>query len=152
MTGMPAVVGDLLPVEGDGRTVTVEQVQALQAAIMALPQVDVPVSHLFADGLYGRRIDIPAGTTLTGCLHASQHIAILLAGEVTIWMAGAMRRVSAPQFFVSEPGTKRAIHAHTDATFATVHACEAKTVEDAEAVLITPEPGLVSQRNTPCHS
>ncbi len=44
---------------------TREAILTLEAQLSALPQVDIPVIHRFAGGIYAREITIPAGVALT---------------------------------------------------------------------------------------
>jgi hypothetical protein len=50
------------------------KVEALEDEIAKLPQVDCPVRHYFAPGLYAREMTIPAGVTLTGAVHKTEHL------------------------------------------------------------------------------
>jgi hypothetical protein len=98
------------------------QLYALQAAIGDLPPVDFPLQHVFAPGVYARTIFIPAGSVLVGKIHKHKHVNILSQGEVTVVTeAGGTEKLVGPLTMVSEPGTKRAVFAHTDTTWTTIH-------------------------------
>lgn len=99
---------------------------------------DLPVFHHFAPGVYSRELHIPAGTVLTGKTHAHAHMNFLMAGEITVWVDGRMRRLAAPYAFVSQPGTKRVGYAHTDTIWVTVHATEETDLARIEAEVIAP--------------
>jgi len=100
---------------------------AMQQAIDdgEIAKVDAPLEHYFAAGLYGRRIFVPAGTTVVTKVHKVQHIAIALKGTCTVIdQDGKKSIVSAPSVFITEPGTQRAIFCHDDVEWITVHASE----------------------------
>lgn len=89
----------------------------------ALPKIDAPLEHYFASGLYGRRIYVPAGSAVVTKIHMVQHIAIAIKGTCTVFAQdGSKTIVSAPDVFITEPGTQRAIYCHDDVEWITVHA------------------------------
>jgi hypothetical protein len=89
--------------------------------------------------MYVRELFRPAGTTIVGKVHKKEHFYIVMCGEVTIVGDGLRQRVSGPKVFVSRPGTKRAVYAHTDATCMTVHRTDCKDIAMIEAELIEPD-------------
>ena len=92
-----------------------------------------PVDHYHADGLYGRRIYVPAGTTVITKVHLTQHITVALKGTCTVFdEKGHRKTVSAPNVFVTEKGTCRAVYCHDDVEWLTVHSCELKTITEIE--------------------
>jgi quercetin dioxygenase-like cupin family protein len=108
---------------------------AMQQAIDdgEIDKVDAPLEHYFAAGLYGRRIFVPAGTTVVTKVHKVQHIAIALKGTCTVIdQDGKKSIVSAPSVFITEPGTQRAIFCHDDVEWITVHASESNDVQVIE--------------------
>jgi quercetin dioxygenase-like cupin family protein len=108
---------------------------AMQQAIDdgEIAKVDAPLEHYFAAGLYGRRIFVPAGTTVVTKVHKVQHIAIALKGTCTVIdQDGKKSIVSAPSVFITEPGTQRAIFCHDDVEWITVHASESNDVQVIE--------------------
>ena len=60
------------------------RVARLETALNALPQVDCPVRHYFAPGLFAREITIPAGTCLVGAVHKTENLAVLSAGRLRL--------------------------------------------------------------------
>ncbi len=115
---------------------------AMQQAIDdgEIAKVDAPLEHYFAAGLYGRRIFVPAGTTVVTKVHKVQHIAIALKGTCTVIdQDGKKSIVSAPSVFITEPGTQRAIFCHDDVEYINAYLealCKAvydtfETIEDS---------------------
>jgi len=99
-----------------------QQLYALQEAIGDLPEVDCPLQHTFAPGLYIRTIFIPAGTLIAGKIHKHTHGNVLSMGEVlVITEEGGLERLCGPMTMVSAAGTKRAVRALTDVVWTTMH-------------------------------
>ena len=111
---------------------------AMDAAKAAgtLPEGYSETSHYHADGLYGRKTFVPAGSTLITVVHKAQHITLALKGIATVVdEEGNRKDVFAPAVFITEPGTQRAVYAHTDVEWMTVHACEEQDVLTIEKFL-----------------
>jgi hypothetical protein len=94
------------------------------------------VREFQAPGLYIRELFVPAGTIATGKIHKVGHVNIISKGLVTV--LGEGKRIKAPYTFVSPPGTKKAIFAHTDTLWTTVHATEETDLAKIEEALIAP--------------
>lgn len=115
----------------------VSRIMALEQAMMGMRTIELPLEHWFPAGLYARKIFMPAGTTLTSKVHKSEHLSIIMQGDVTVYSEdGSTKRLQAPQIFITYPGTKRALHIHEDTVWLTVHACGARAVDDAERELV----------------
>jgi len=56
----------------------------LEAELLKLPQVDMPVDHDFCNGLYARTMHIPAGTILTGAVHREESFFLVRKGELIV--------------------------------------------------------------------
>lgn len=103
-------------------------IAALEASMLADPakqlSIDAMTRHLFASGVYCREMRIPAGATVVGKIHKTEHLAILLQGRVMIATEGEAeaRELVAPQVMVSAPGIKRVAHALTETVWLAVHA------------------------------
>jgi hypothetical protein len=101
----------------------------LEAELLKLPQVEMPVDHDFCNGLYARTMHIPAGTVLTGAVHKDESFSAKVG----------------PGFMsVTKPHTKRAGVALTDVEVTTFHAnptneTDPKTIWDMYTV---PAPAL----------
>ena len=118
---------------------TLGQIQALEALLAPMPQVEIPVEHLFADGMYARKITIPAGTVLTGKVHRTDHINVMLSGDIEVWTEQGMKRLVGPQVFVAKAGTKRVGRTFADTVWITFHASKETDLLALEAELIEPE-------------
>lgn len=100
-------------------------------------RVEPPLEHYHTDDLYGRRIFVPGGTVVITKVHKKEHITIALRGHCTVIDGkGHRTEVIAPMVFVTKPGTRRAVYAHNDVEWLTVHACEIQGLENIEASLV----------------
>jgi quercetin dioxygenase-like cupin family protein len=111
-----------------------ERLERLTGALQALAETYEPaLMHYKAEGLYGRRIYVPAGFCVPTRVHKQEHFTVALTGEC--WVVdeqGSRFKVVAPAVFVSPPGTQRACLAVTDVQWLTVHAVAA--VDDVSAM------------------
>lgn len=122
------------------RAPTRADVERLQGEMTKLPQVELLTRHYFADGMYCRELFRPAGTTIVGKVHKREHFYIVCSGKITIVGEGYRQTVEGPRIFVSEPGTKRAVYAHTDATCITVHRTASRDLNEIEKELVEHDP------------
>lgn len=93
----------------------------LEAELLKLPQVDMPVEHEFCSGLYARTMRIPAGTVLTGAVHAGECFMVVRSGDIVITTDSGAREFTSGDIVKSKAGTKRAGVALTDAVLTTFH-------------------------------
>lgn len=110
----------------------------LQNAMLAIPEshVEPELNHYFAPGMYGREMTIDAGVTIVGKIHKHAHINIISKGIIDVVTEFGTARYKAPYTFVSEPGTKRCVHAVTDTIWTTIHATESNDLEEIEKEVI----------------
>lgn len=92
----------------------VDRLDALTAAVMSAPQVEVPVEVDFVGEAYIRAGWIKAGTVVVGYILNEAVPLVLLKGEAMIAGAEGTVKVTAPYVGVNEPGTRRALYAITD--------------------------------------
>jgi hypothetical protein len=106
-----------------------EKVLRLERALTTLPQVECPVWHHFAPGLYARKMLIRKGTVLTGAVHKTEHLCII-SGDIEVSTDDGMKRITAAHAIItSKPGAKRAGYAHEDTYWTTVHATDETDLE-----------------------
>ena len=113
--------------------------QAMADAIASGDQVEIKgdTEHFIVPGLlYGRRTNVPAGATIISAVHKVPHITVALKGIASVMDEnGEKRDVFAPQVFVTPAGVQRAIYAHTEVEWLTVHACQETDIEVIEQLL-----------------
>ena len=91
-----------------------------EQVVRQLPQVDVPITHHFAQGVYARGGMVKQGTVFVGRVHLQSQINIISKGDVTILMEGGVVRLVGPCTWVSPPGTQRAAYANEDTYWTTI--------------------------------
>lgn len=102
-----------------------------------LVQLDPPLEHYHTPELYGRRIFVKKDSHIITMVHKSEHITVALKGHCTVVDEnGVKTEVIAPSVFVTKPGTRRAVYAHDDVEWLTVHACALKELPDIEKALV----------------
>lgn len=100
--------------------------------MLEMPQVELPVRHIFSPGVYARELSIPAGVVLTGAVHKYEQLNILSKGSMRVLTEDGFRDVSAPFTVVSPAGTKRIALALTDCVWTTILATADTNVEQIE--------------------
>ena len=117
-----------------------DNVEALQAEISQLPQYEAPTEHLFHGGMYCRQVWRPAGCLIVGKVHRKEHFYVVASGTVLVTTdSGLAQRITGPAVLRSNPGTKRAVYAETDALCMTFHRTDSTTVDAAEDELVEPD-------------
>lgn len=106
----------------------------------ALAEAECPLQHVHIDGVYVRTIFIPAGTVIVGKIHKHSHANILSKGRVTVVTEdGGIEHLEGPLTMKSPAGCKRAVYAHTDTTWTTIHATGETDLAKIEDYVIAPD-------------
>lgn len=108
------------------------------------------LTHHFAPKVYGREILLPAGSDVVGKIHRHAHLNVIVKGRALVATEFGSHEVKAGDIFVSEPGTKRAVHAIEDTVWMTIHPNEADTqdLEQIEEYVIAPSYDALSFEDT----
>jgi mannose-6-phosphate isomerase-like protein (cupin superfamily) len=93
----------------------------LEAELLKLPQVEMPVDHDFCNGLYARTMHIPAGTILTGAVHKDESFFLVRKGHLIVTTDTGTAEVGPGFMSVTPSNTKRAGIAVTDVEVTTFH-------------------------------
>ena len=113
-----------------------QQIEHAEARLLNLPQVDMPLVHRFAPGVYFREITMPAGTFIIGQEHRTRHFNVVLSGRARVMIDGKVEEISAPSVFVSEPGVRKVLFIQETMRWATIHATNETDVPTLERVLV----------------
>lgn len=113
-----------------------EKVEKLEESMLHLPQVECPVRHYFAPGVYAREITIPKGTVLTGAIHKRENLVVLSAGRLRLMQEDGHIEISAPHTMLCKAGAKNAAYALEDAVWTNFFATE-ETDPDKLVELLT---------------
>ncbi len=116
-----------------------DNVSVLQAEMLKLPQVELRTEHYFADGMYAREVERPAGTLIVGKVHKKEHFYIVTKGAIRVTTDDGVKDVRAPAVLVCKPGTKRAVLALEDSVCMTVHRTMKKSLKNVERELVEDE-------------
>lgn len=122
---------ELVQLEGD----LVEKLFVIEEEMKKLPQVDIPKTHYFANGLYAREINIKKGTLLIGKMHKFSQINTVSKGDISVLTENGWKRMKAPFTFESPAGIKRAGYAHEDTTWTTYCGTKETEVDKMDEVL-----------------
>lgn len=79
------------------------------------------LDHTFTKGVYARTLRIKANTVIVGKIHRHEHFNFLQSGTVTVFSSDGRETLTGPKTMVSSAGVKRAVYAHTDAVWTTIH-------------------------------
>ena len=99
-----------------------EAVEQIEDAMQGTPPAFLPIKHYFANGMYAREMTMPAGAIVTGAIHKTTHFCVLSQGRVHVMSDDGIEELVAPAIIISQPGTKRAIHALEDTVWTNIHA------------------------------
>jgi hypothetical protein len=107
----------------DPRATLRTRIYQLEAEILEQPQVDCPVVHHYAPGIYVREMTIPPFTVLTGAVHKTEHLAMLIQGRIEVLTEDGLQVLTAPCTLLSKPGIKRVGRTFEEgAVWSTIHA------------------------------
>ena len=127
----------------------------LEVAMAKMPQVECKVVDRFTKGMYIRECQIPAGTMLTSMTHKKQHPFVVSQGKIMVTSDNEGSIIlEAPHTGITEPNTRRALHALTDTIWTTFHVTnETDIAKIAEEILEPKDMSLISAaagKEIPC--
>lgn len=109
--------------------------EAVEAHMLNLPQVECPVEHIFGPGIYIRQAFMPAGSLVIGHEHKIPSLNMVLTGRLALLEAGVRREIAAPYVFTSEDGRKIA-YVLEDCVFQNIYATEETDLDKLEEMCI----------------
>lgn len=115
------------------------KIMQLEAVLLSMPQIEIPIRHYFAPGLYLREMTMPKDSVVTGKIHKTEHLCILAKGSVMVVNEDEKKILHAPAVIHSMPGTKRALHAIEEVVWINVHhnPTNEKNEEKIEDIFVT---------------
>lgn len=102
-------------------------------------QVECPLKHYFAPGVYLREIFMPAGSVVIGKIHKTEHFNIIQKGRLSLIGEGESHVLEGPCTFVSKAGVQKVLYIHEDTVWSTVHLTTERDLERLESDLIEPD-------------
>ena len=133
-------------------------VYTMEQVLLGGELIEIKVEHEFADGLYFRKIHLPAGASLTGRVHKQNDLQIVFYGDISILTERGLTRFTGPCSFTSKAGIKPYALAHANTCFATAHHTHLTDLAAIERELFEDEPahaydfvsGKIRQEELPC--
>lgn len=117
-----------------------DQMAVIVEHCKALAQVECPVTHRFAPGVYLREIFMPADTVVIGKVHKTRHFNILIQGACLIVHSdGTREELRAPCTFVSDCNVQKVLYILEDMIWQTVHVTDETDLSKLEPLLINKE-------------
>jgi hypothetical protein len=116
-----------------------QKIDIIEYALKQLPTEytsDYPLKHHFCNGVYIREILMPKGSLLTSKIHKTHHFAIIVSGDISVMTNDKIIRYQGFQIFETSPGTKRALYAHEDTIWITVHPTAKTDLADIEPDIV----------------
>ena len=110
--------------------------EKLEGQLLNLPQVECPLVHKFANGVYYREIHMPAGAFIIGQQHKTEHFNIILSGRASVLIDGVVQQIKAPDSFISGVGVRKVLFIHEDMRWVTIHPTDITDVDKLEALLV----------------
>lgn len=111
------------------------RIETLEGAMLECPQVDVPLDHFFAHGVYIRQGVIPPNVFIVGHEHRFEHVCVLLKGSITLATPDGVETLRAPLTWVAKPGRK-VFFTHEETVMQNVHATTERDLEKVEGELV----------------
>lgn len=118
-----------------------EKIRRFEAILATQNRVMPDVTHHLAPGVYGREMVIPQGSVITGKVHRHAHLNVVTYGRCTVATPDGVREIVGPTIFTSLPGTKRAVFAHEETQWLTIHPTEETDLQKIENYVITTDDG-----------
>jgi SET domain len=84
-----------------------QKIEALQDALLEMPQANIVTTHTFKPGIYERAITIPAWTVLTGAEHKTDYKIRLEKGTIAVNVGDKVKIMTAPCEFEAKAGVQR---------------------------------------------
>jgi hypothetical protein len=122
--------------ERPAKDFSLQEIESLERSLLDLPQVDVPLTHIFAPNVYWREVRMPKGSFIIGHLHKTEHLNVILTGKVRVLMEGKMHTIEAPLVIKSGPGVRKILYIEEECRWATVHPTETTDLEELAEELI----------------
>lgn len=117
----------LTPVSQENRG----KLQAIQAALLTAPQVDIATDHVIHGGMYARTITIPAGIVLTGAFIKLPTV-LIANGNASVFVGDRWVSIEGYHVLAAAAGRKQVFIAHEDTQLTMIFPTDATTIEQAE--------------------
>jgi hypothetical protein len=113
----------------------IEKLYTIEEGLKEFPQLDIPKTHYFSEGIYARELTLRKGWVLIGKLHKYSQINVISKGDVSVLTEKGWKRMKAPHTFESPAGTKRAVYVHEDTVWTTFIGTDETDVDKMDETL-----------------
>jgi quercetin dioxygenase-like cupin family protein len=101
-----------------------------------LEEIATEMEHFFTEGVYARKMLIPAGTQVPTHKHAYDHLSILAQGRVRVAVGRVAKEYVAPAMIEIKKDIAHTLSAVEDSVWFCVHATDATDIESLEPTVI----------------
>lgn len=117
-----------------------EKINQLPNALVEREHIDAvnPLEHFFGDGMYIRKITMPAGQLIVSKIHRQKHPFFILEGKASVLTEEGVQHIEAPYFGMTPAGTKRVLYIHEKTVWITVQNTEETDMEAIEKDVMAP--------------
>ncbi len=123
-----------------------KDIEKAEEIMLKQEQVEVPLHHAFAPGVYLRQVVMPKGSLVVGHEHKTEHFNIVLSGHASVMMNGEVQEIKAPSIFVSKAGVRKVLLIHETMIWATVHPTSETNLEALEDQLVTKSGAFINSK------
>lgn len=102
-------------------TTLVDPIAELEIQMLQGPQIDLPVTHHFAPGVYVREGVLKAGNLIMGHAHKEAGISVIFKGKALLRMGDVTREITGPCMFRSEAGVRKTLYIIEDLHMCNIH-------------------------------
>ena len=113
----------------------IEKLFAIEAVLLKLPQVEIPLRHCFGNKVYVREMTAPKGSIIIGKMHKFKQVNIVVKGDISVLTEDGWKRMKSGDMFESPAGIKRALVTHEETVWTTICGTEETDVDKAEDAL-----------------
>lgn len=119
---------------GEDPLIVRAKILKLASDLIAMPgeKLEFKVEHVFAKGMYLRKLFIPKGSILVGKIHRKECLNIVSKGDITVLTESGCARVTAGFTVVSPAGIQKVGYAHEDTEFINVFLTDEVDIEKLE--------------------
>lgn len=121
---------------GDVQRHDLPRIERLEASLLELPQLDIPVEHFFAPGVYMRQVRMPKDAFVIGHCHKTEHLNVVISGRATVMIDGVKHEIVGPCTFKSGVNVRKVLYIREPMIWATVHPTHETNLDRLEEELI----------------
>lgn len=118
-------------------------ISACDAQLVSLTEQDAQPEHFFSEGLYAKKMTLPAGTQVPTHQHVYDHLSILAQGRVRVKVGAITQEHVAPAVIEIKKSLAHTIQAVEDSVWYCVHATQETDPAELDQSLIQEKDGAI---------